>query len=188
MKTLRILAAACTLFVAGSAMATPLRMDYSTAEISPGSYQYNFLLTLDDHDNSWKPSQSFGWLVFGDGRFASTLPDFKVDPKSLPVGPWASTSRTTGGHNGPNFAFVLNTWLPTSVGDSLQWSGTSSFDVAEGDLLFSTLFGANNPVLADFEIAHKDLGATPSDVPEPASFALLALGAGALAAVRRPRA
>lgn len=183
MKSLRLLLACLSFFVAGSSMATPLSLDYSRTAVSPDLYHYNFTLSLNNHDNSWGAGQGFGWLIFGDAHYGSSTPltNFKMDAGVFPVGPWTYLSTSGGGHNGPTFGYVLSQWVPTVVGESLVWSGTSSADVAQGNLLFSTIYNANGAVGANFEVA----GKAASNVPEPTGVALLALGLMALALARR---
>ncbi len=55
----------------------------------------------------------------------------------------------SGYHNGT--AFPPEPWQPTSVGETLSWSGTSTADLAQGALLFSA--GAYSRF--NFEVAHR---------------------------------
>ncbi len=155
--------------------ATPLRLDYAVSDLGTGRYEYNFSLVLDNHDGSWASGQGWGWFIFGDtpdSAAGSPLTDFVIDSADLPVGPWTGLSTSYGGHNGPTFSDVLAKWFPLAVGDALTWSGTSTADLAQGELLFSTLVTyPGGTVAADFEVANR-LGS----VPEPPVTALLLLG------------
>ncbi|MCA8947742.1 MAG: hypothetical protein KDB29_16015, partial [Planctomycetes bacterium] len=62
----------------------------------------------------------------------------------LPVGPWTSLGSTGGGHNGPSFNYVLDYWVPSGIGDALHWRGTSTADLAQGQLLWSNIAGTLN--------------------------------------------
>ena len=135
-------AAAALALTAGSAQATPLRLDYCVTDAGGGQFQYTFVLTLDNHYNTWAPGQAWRWFIFGDANSTtSPLEPFVGDPTWLPVGPWTGYSGSGGGHNGPTFASVLDYWTPSGVGDRLVWQGTSPNDLPEGQMLFSTLAG-----------------------------------------------
>lgn len=154
-----VLGAAAIAAAAGSAGATtPLRLDYCVEASGGGVYSYTFTLTLDNHDGSWQAGHGWDWLVFGDASGQSSpLADFVVDPTSFPVGPWTSLTGSGGGHNGPTFNPVTEAyWIPTAVGESLTWRGTSSRFLDEPLMLFSTLI-VNGPTVhyADFEVAHR---------------------------------
>lgn len=167
------------------ASASPMRLDYSVTPAGGGLYNYDFTLTLDNNDNSWAAGQGFGWLIFGDAAFPgpSPLADFTMT-SSFPVGPWTYLSGSSGGHNGPTFGFVLDNWVPTGVGDQLTWSGTSSANLGQGELLFSFLVGTNGTVRPNFQEANL---LQPSAIPEPASLAVFGFLAGGAGFVYRRR-
>jgi hypothetical protein len=140
---------------------------------------YSFKLVLDNHDGSWAAGQGFGGLVFGDVKNApSPIADFAIDPSSFPVGPWTRVDMASGFHNGPIFGPEVDgslnpiVWVPSGVGDSLQWSGTSAYDLRSGCLAFSTLFVTNSANPATFQMGICSV----SPVPEPGGWALLGTG------------
>jgi hypothetical protein len=154
---------------------------------TPGLYDYNFKLVLDNHTGSWSSltNQGYGGLVFGDVANAnSPLADFALTG-SRSIGVWSALTQTGDDglgdsyHNGPTLAPVFNNkfnpiiWYPTGIGDSLSWSGTSSSDVSE--LTFSTLFTTGGAVGANFQPA--------AMAPEPSS---LILGLTAVVALLGP--
>ncbi len=103
----------CALFlvvVAGEAAAVPLKLEYAVSGTGP--YTYNFKLTLDNNDSTWtSTSQGWGWLIFGDGASSSPLTGWTTT-SAYPVGPWTGTGSSSGGHNGPNFSYVLDRCVP----------------------------------------------------------------------------
>lgn len=175
MNILRIALLSILLSSVGIAQATPLRLDYAVNDIGGGQFNYEFSLVLDNNDNSWASGQGWRWFIFGDAlSSASPLTNFVGDVGDLPVGPWTGYTNSSGGHNGPTFSSALDYWVPTAMGETLSWSGTSTADLAQGQLLFSTLGGTlNNAVAANFEIANR---INAGQVPEPSGIALLAMG------------
>ncbi|WP_296932578.1 PEP-CTERM sorting domain-containing protein [uncultured Marinobacter sp.] len=172
----------------GLAQATPLKLDYSVEDVGAGLFNYEFYLTLDSNDGSWAPGQGWGWLVFGDAQFAATpLTDFVGDPNDLPIGPWTVYGNSFGAHNGPTLQSVVDYWVPNFVGETLNWSGTSTADLLDGDLLFSTLVSIDGGVRADFEVATR-IPPIVADVPEPSSLGLIGLGLVGLTFIRGRRA
>ena len=148
---------AAALAMTAGAAATPLRMEYCVTDLGGGSYQYTFKLILDNNDNTWAAGQGWRWLIWGDVPSAPTnLTGWVGDPSSLPVGPWTGYTSSGGGHNGPTFSSVLEYWVPSAVGDTLTWKGTSTADLAAGQLTFSTLAGTlGGGIAANWEVAHR---------------------------------
>ncbi len=157
MKRLGLSMCAALAMTAGTASATPLRLDYCVTALGPNSFRYTFTLTLDNHDNSWVAGQGWRWLIYGDiaNNTPSPLTNWVGDPSSLPIGPWTFYTTSGGGHNGPTLGDVLTYWVPPAVGASLTWQGTSDSLVQEPNVLFSTLAGTlGGGIAADFEVAH----------------------------------
>lgn len=162
-----------------SAGVGPLSLTYDVYDIG-STYQYDFTLTLTNGDGSWTPGQGWGWLVFGDQESApSPIADFVGDSSSMPAGPWTFFTTTYGYHNGAVLGDVTEFWVPTTVGDSIAWSGTSSAFVEQGAMQFSTLLTTGGAVASNFDIA--TLG-----IPTPGALALLGL-AGLFTFGRRRR-
>jgi hypothetical protein len=137
---------------------SPLALDYVVTDTGLGVYQYDFTLTLTNDDGSWSPGQGYGWIIFGDANQSdSPLSDFQMDPAQFPVGPWTSLTSSVGYHNGPTFNYVLDKWVPSDIGDTLQWTGFSAVFLDQDQLLFSSLYGDRfAPV--EFVIATLDQG------------------------------
>src|SRR5262249_22447224 len=155
MKALCLGAAAILAACAGTASATPLRLEYCVTALGGGVFEYQFTLTLDNHDNSWAAGQAWRWFIFGDAnQSASPLTGWVDSGTTWPVGPWTSFTSSGGGHNGPTFNYVLDYWTPPAVGAQLTWRGTSTAFLQQGQMLFSTLAGTlNGGIAADFEVA-----------------------------------
>ena len=143
------------------AKASPLDLDYSVTQ-NGSVYDYNFTLVLDNNDNSYAAGQGWNWITFGDEQSAqSPLSDFAIT-SAFPLGPFTNMTSSGGYHNGPTFLdfnyqiddFGLG-WVPSGVGDSLSWSGTSSTLLSQGQLLFSTLVTTNGAVAANFQVANE---------------------------------
>jgi hypothetical protein len=187
LRSTSAIAALAMSLVAGSAHAdSPLELQYAVTAGASGQYDYDFTLKLDNHTGSWSAGQGWSWITFGDAAdTTSPLADFAMT--SAAPAPFSTLNFSGGGHNGPTFligdaGFVY--WTPSAVGDELTWTGTSSVDLAQGQLLFSTLAPQGGAAVADFQVA--DLVSSP--VPEGDAPTMLAAGLGLLAIVARRRA
>jgi MYXO-CTERM domain-containing protein len=174
----------CTLRI----QATPLTLNYTVTPQGGGLYDYDFTLTLDNHDGSFAAGQGWSWITFGDVFSGPTnLSNFVFDAGDFPIGSFTQGDFSSGGHNGPTLLIGssgITYWTPTTVGSFLQWSGTSTANLGQGALAFSTLITTGGASAANFEIAR--LGPVTSSVPEAGSVgAMLALGLAALAFSRR---
>ncbi|MES9938386.1 MAG: PEP-CTERM sorting domain-containing protein, partial [Sedimenticola sp.] len=138
-------------------------------------------LHVDSPSNAILENSTFERHYFSGGL---PLTDFIGDSDDLPIGPYTSYSYSSGGHNGPTLGHVLDYWIPTSIGDYLSWSGTSTANLTQGELLFSTLAGTlNGGVAANFEVANRT-----DRVPEPATLALMGLGLAGIGFARKKKA
>ncbi len=149
------LAAGLCLGLAATAGATPLRMDYCVTDIGGGLFEYEIALILDNNDGSWFAGNGFGWMIFGDAQNAmSPIADFVMDPGSFPIGPWTTLGSSSGFHNGPTLHFVLDPWVPTAVGETLTWRGTSATNLPQGQMIWSSIFTTGGASIAEFIVAN----------------------------------
>ena len=149
----KLLLASMLAFPAAS-LAQGLILEYTVEDLG-GTFEYEFFLSTDD---GWASGMGWRWFIWGDcpGPCTSPLTDWVGDPASLPVGPWTGYSSSGGGHNGPTFSGVLDYWIPADTSETLTWKGTSTADLAQGELLFSTLAGTlGGATAADFNVADR---------------------------------
>jgi hypothetical protein len=178
------------------AQAASLSLNYTVKNLTDGWFNYSFQLKVDNTDNSYVSGQAWRWIIFGD---TPSPPSSNVGEGTLTnwVGdlskssPWIASFRTTGGdHNGPTLYgnpgnSVLAWWTPSDVNDYLYWSGKSTANLPQGELLFSTLAGTlNGATPANFKVAKQ---VDSLAVPEPLTFFGSILGLGVLGAVKRKR-
>lgn len=143
---------ALVVMFAAAAQAVPFTLYYQVSGTGP--YTYQFTLVLDNNDNSWTSTsnQGWGWLIFGDqASAASPLTNWTLT-SAVPA-PWTGMSSSGGGHNGPTFSPVGNMYVPTTLNETRTWSGTSTADLAQGQMLWSTLSTQNGAVAANFTVA-----------------------------------
>jgi hypothetical protein len=168
LKTLSMATASATLMTLGvvsltssSVQATPLQLDYTVEAEDEGWFKYDFELSVDNNDDSYEPGQSWRWIVFGDAPSGSSSPLTNWRGDLANSSPWISSFKTTtGSHNGvtlydsrdENYSngSVLAYWTPTGIGDSLFWSGKSTANLQQGELLFSTLLATTPETRANF--------------------------------------
>jgi PEP-CTERM putative exosortase interaction domain len=179
------------------AQAASLNLNYTVENLTDGWFNYSFQLKVDNTDNSYIPGEAWRWIIFGDKPFYSPDPPFGEGTLPNWVGdlskssPWIkSFSSSNGGHNGPTLDGnsdipVLTWWIPSDVNDYLYWSGKSTANLSQGELLFSTLAGTlNGATPADFKVANQ---VDSLAVPEPLTVFGSILGLGVLGAVKRKR-
>ncbi|WP_156924303.1 hypothetical protein [Derxia gummosa] len=186
-------AAALLLALAGAgaqAATTPLSLDYTVTELTPGSYSYTFNLVLTNASGSWASGQQWDWITFGEYNAASSPTGFGSNWTWTGTPAGTTTYTSVGGHAGPALTIgvsgALPGWAPTAVGDSLTWSGTSSVLLTQGNLHWSTVVIGSGATAANFATATQ-----VAAVPEPTSAAFIAvglLGLGLRSKLRRGRA
>src|ERR1022692_4248315 len=112
--------------LASVADATPLRMDYTVTDLGTGSYQYDFQVSLDNHDNTWATGQGWDWVFYGGGILDQSVPlaNFVPMQGSLSNPDWvfeATTASTPAGVVTPiptvsGSTLIPSTWIPTAIG------------------------------------------------------------------------
>lgn len=201
LKTLAGLAA-LMLGTTAPALAAPLTMSYDKTALAGGLFQYDFTLTLDNHDGSWTAGQQWDWIIFGErgGISQPSLFDTNGDaPHGLSWNPMAfsapigATTTSGGGHNGPTLAMIDASvvglgWAPLTLGEAFSWSGTSVVDVGDQPMYWSALVTAGGAQRVQFEPVSMGNITQGNAVPEPSVLALVALALGGLALSRRRRA
>ncbi|GEM_PF-1038156 len=145
--------AACALaaltvgFFVSPAAASPLQLKYSVCPRPDGRYDYTFTLRLTNADDTWVFGHTYNWIVFGDAdRAESPLADF-VGQEPSPV-PWHDDgfNFSSGTHNGPCLIDsgrnqIFPGWAPLQIGAEITWRGHASRELANGQLVWSSLLG-----------------------------------------------
>ena len=144
---------ALAVLFSAAAQAVPITLYYQVSGTGP--YTYNFTLVLDNNDSSWTAAsnQGWGWVIFGDAVSAASPLTSYTHTSGFPVGPFTGISSSGGGHNGPTFTPVTGVfWAPTALNQQLTWTGTSTADLAQGQMLWSTLQLQNGAVAANWAV------------------------------------
>ena len=164
-----------------TAQATPLRLDYTVTDNGNNQYAYQFQLILDNNDNSWVSGQGWGVIRFGNGvrgESGPRLTNFVGDDSALPVGPFTTYIDPTGlfgpGLDGadPNDNSKAAIWVPTAVGQSLYWSGTSNVNLAQGQLNFRAARTVGMPGSSGVATLVDSIQV----IPEPGTMVLAGMG------------
>jgi hypothetical protein len=181
----------------GLALAYPLQLQYSITNLDAGQYRYDFKLSVDGTDGSWKPGQQFDWIVFGDRQGSYGAPSgfcpvdcwtSKIIPNITGLDEGFTGNTSGGGHQGPMLSYgpsgpVLPGWQPADAGAFTDWSYLSDIYLPQGQLYFSALVRSDWTIPDGFYLAQQ-VGAK---VPEPSSIALAGLALSGLILQRRRR-
>jgi len=186
-----VVLAAMLLALPAASFAEPLTLHYDLTDLGGGLHQYDFTLLLDNHDNSWTSGNSWDWIVFGDRLWSYSGPDaIPNDWSWISSDPGLRRVYSTGGHEGPTVwigvELSLPGWTPSSVGDALHWSGTTTRFLPDGHLRWSSLIWGGGASEVYSAPAVED-GVEEEIVPEPASLLLVGTGLVGLRAWRRRR-
>ena len=172
------------LFIAmglGTAQAAslPLQLSYTVTPIENNRYNYDFTLTLTNEDNSWVSGGGWGEITFGDSTQLGTYPlsNFVGDVSSLAGTPFTRFDGVSG-FFGPGVSG--NIWYPTAVGETIGWSGTSTADLAQGELLWNTHTTIGFAAEIQYAVAVRT-----NPIPEPGTFVLAGMGLVSLLGLRR---
>ncbi|MCK6503500.1 hypothetical protein L6R53_08900, partial [Myxococcota bacterium] len=134
-------AAALLALLSAPATAADVELYYTVEAESSGTYLYTF-----GFQQAVPGSYNLGWVVFGDygstcGSTSATLSGATLVGDA--PGPWTSLSSSSGGHAGPTWSYVLDTWTPSGEGDLLEWQirATNLVDPSAG-FYWSAIYGS----------------------------------------------
>ena len=164
------------------AASIPLRLDYTVTPTDNNRYHYNFTLTLTNESNSWRSGQGWGAIRFGNPLSPpgpSPLTDFVGDVSSLSNTPFNRFVAPTQ-WVGPGISRYGVDWVPTAVGQSISWSGTSTADLGQGELYWRPHAGSGGALLFQSSEAFRT-----NPIPEPGTFVLAGMGLVSLMGLRR---
>lgn len=188
MRSLLVSAFVVLCLVSSVAQATPFRLDYVKTQ-DGAFFNYDFRLIADNNDGTFTPGTELDFLIVGDvenGQSPFTERDAFFT--SVPANTLATFA--TGFHNGPTLGFVDSSvggdFLAfAAIGDFVEFSGRSSTDVADGQLLWSHLFPS--PTTGEFVVANRVEEFNVGTVPVPAALPLLATAVAAFGLLSRRR-
>ena len=164
------------------AASLPLQLDYTVTPTGNNRYRYDFTLTLTNADNSWSLGQDWGHIRFGNQRRPGTntpLTSFRGHNSSLADTPFDRFLSPTQSE-GPGVTRYGVRWRPTAVGESLSWSGTSTANLDQGDLLWGAYTRSNGAAAIQNAVAVR-----LNPIPEPGTFVLAGMGLVSLMGLRR---
>ena len=108
----------------------------------------------------------------GLGMNEVNLTDFVGDTSDLPVGPFTGFQAESG-QFGPTLGLGTELWTPTAIGDSLFWSGTSTANVADGELHWFTKTKSTGAVI---QVEYASRVSNVNVIPEPGTMVLAGFG------------
>ncbi len=162
-----------------------LDLTYTESSLGGGLFSYDMTLSIDQTNGGFASGMGWTLIIFGDVANGATSPlaDFSVT--SAYPAPFGELASSSGGHDGPTWAFDsggnLVYWDPTLASNTLTWAGTSRYDAStQGPMYFSELIVQGGAGQDSFKLMQ------PASSPEPASCLALA-GAGAILLRRRAK-
>ncbi len=113
----------------------PLKLEYTvTPQPATSNFKYDFALKVDNSGNTYAAGQGWGFIVFGHdvANVSPSLTAFSATTAA--PSPFTSFGTTSSGYSlTPLFGTY---WQPATVSSQITWSGTSTADVPQGQLLF----------------------------------------------------
>ncbi|MFO0885447.1 MAG: autotransporter-associated beta strand repeat-containing protein [Pirellulales bacterium] len=137
----------------------PLKLEYTvTPQPATSNYKYDFALKVDSSAGTYAAGQGWGFVVFGHDA-ANVAPSLTVfTPTTAAPSPFTAFGTTSSGYSlAPLFGTY---WIPANINSQLAWSGTSTADVAQGQLYFDAFTSTGGAASFSNAIATR-LVATP---------------------------